>query len=185
MLKRNKFIYCIILLLIGIVVIVSVTIYKNKYSKEGIYNNVCNRDNYTIYEIQKPVFVTAYIKPNWIPTKENEIIKISEVIGEVGNVKIMIESVIHRGDDIYFNFDAINFIKYDRGEILSNDCLADAFNVYNKDIKIDVVQKGFGPGSKFGFSIGIKNYELIKNGFTLEYKDSVLYGYTITDWNDS
>lgn len=44
-----------------------------------------------------------------------------------------------------------------------------------------MVQRGFGPGSKFGFSIGIKNYELIKYGFTLEYKDSVLYGYTIID----
>jgi hypothetical protein len=100
---------------------------------------------------------------------------------------------MHRGNDIYFNLDARQFINYGSGEFLYNYILnedgtatsynlSDSFNIYdNENTKIDVGQRGFGPGSKFSFGINIEYYDVITDGFTLEYNGSILYGYSLVD----
>lgn len=190
MLKNKSLIYktlpCIVFF---IVVLISVILYKNNLSKAGIYNNVLNHDGYKIYEVQKPVNFTAYIEPTWIPKNENEVIELNREIAKIGKVGILLETIVHRGNDIYFNFDARQFINYNSGEFLSNYILhedgtvtsyhlSDSFNVYDKNTKIDVGQRGFGPDSKFSFGINIENYDVIADGFTLEYNGSILYGYS-------
>ena len=88
-----------------------------------------------------------------------------------------------------YNFDAKQFINNDSGEFLYNDILNedgtatsynlwDAFNIYNNNTKIDVGQRGYGPGSKFSFGINIENYDVIKDGFTLKFNGGILYGYS-------
>lgn len=189
---KDRSLFRKILLSIGLfIVIISVIFYKNYVSKEGIYNNVLKRDGYKIHEIQKPANFTAYIESAWIPKDENEVIELDKEIGKVDKVGILLESVIHRGNDIYFNFDANQFINYDSGQFLTNYILnedgsvttynsPDSFNIYN-NTKIDVGQTGFGPDSKFSFGIDIEVYDAIKDGFTLEYDGSILYGYSLVD----
>lgn len=163
----------------------------NKYSKYGIYVNVLNQDGYDVYELQKPVHFSAYIEPDWIPTKEDEVKELNKEIFRIGKVKIVIESVVNRGNDIYFNFDGIPYLKYNEGEFLSGSILnedgtatdynnANAFLVTNNDnIIVDIGQRGFGPEAKFSFAIDMDNYDLIADGFTMEYNSSIHYGYTL------
>lgn len=194
MLKNKSLIYKTLLCIVFfIVILISVIFYKNNLSKEGIYNNVLNYDGYKIYEVQKPVNFTAYIEPTWIPKNENEVIELNKEIAKVGNVEILLENIMHRGNDIYFNLDARQFINYSSGEFLYNYILnedgtatsynlSDSFNIYdNENTKIDVGQRGFGPGSKFSFGINIEYYDVITDGFTLEYNGSILYGYSLVD----
>lgn len=188
MFKSNKFIYTWIFL----VFLITVLLYEFKFSEKAIYNNAVKQNGYKLFEILKPAHFTASIDPNWIPTNENEVLKLNKEVGEVGNVKIIIESVTHRGNDIYFNFDAKQFIKYNSGEFFSNDeinedgtftsyNLIDSFRISNKDTIIDIGQRGWGPSAKFSFGINIENYDLISDGFTLEYNGSILYGYSLVD----
>lgn len=188
--KKPRF--WIVVISIIVVTVVGIGLMANPLSKEGIFNNVLNQDGYTTYEIQKPVTFTAYIESTWIPRNENEVIELNKEIGKVGKVGILLESVMHRGNDIYFNFDVKQFINNDSGEFLYNAILNadgtetsynlwDAFNIYNNNTKIDVGQRGYGPGSKFSFGINIENYNVIKDGFTLDYKGSILYGYSLEE----
>ena len=195
---KDKSLFRKILLSIGLfIVIISVIFYKNYVSKEGIYNNVLKRDGYKIHEIQKPANFTAYIESAWIPKDENEVIELDKEIGKVDKVGILLESVMHRGNDIYFNLDARQFINYDSGEFLYHGTFnedgsfktynrANAFNIYdNKNNKIDVVgQRGYGPSSKFSFGIDIENIDVIKDGFTLEFNGGILYGYSLEEIGD-
>lgn len=150
-----------------------------------------NQQGYTVYEILNPVNFTGFIESSWIPMKENEQYELNKSISKVGNVEIILESVINRENDIYFNFDAIPFIQYKEGEFLYHGIINEdgtatsyfninGFEIYNnKDIKIEVGQRGIGPDSKFSFGIDKDNYDLIAEGFTLEYQSSILYGYSI------
>lgn len=182
----------IVVVSIIVVMAVGIGLIVNPLSKEGIYKKILNREGYKTFEVQKPINFLAYIEPAWIPKNENEIIKLNKNIGQVGKVEILLESVVHRGHDIYFNFDARQFINYDSGEFLYNAILNedgtmtsynlwDAFNLYNENIEIDVGQRGFGPGSKFSFGIRIEDYGSIKNGFNFEYNGSILYGYSLAN----
>ncbi|HHW00234.1 MAG TPA: hypothetical protein GXX36_11845 [Clostridiaceae bacterium] len=179
---------CIILCII----LMSSIFYKNYISKEGIFNNVLNKDGYKIYEIQKPATFTAFIEPTWIPKNKNEVVRLNKEIGKMGKVRVLIERVMHRGNDIYFNFDAKQFIKYDSGEFLYHYIInedgtftsyhpANAFNIYdNNNNIIDVGQRGYGPVSKFSFGIDIENYDVIKDGFTIEFNGGILYLYSVS-----
>ena len=184
----------IIILTILIIIAASFVVYRNCISEEGIFDNVLNGRSYNIYEIQKPISFTAFIEPDWIPENENEVIELNKEIGKAGRVEIILENVMHRGNDIYFSFNAKPFISFHDGEFLyhyefnedgaaTSYFLADVYNVYDKNSnKIDVGQKGFGPISKFSFGIEIKNYDAIKGGFTLEFNGGILYGYTHKSW---
>jgi hypothetical protein len=166
---------------------------KYNFSASGIYRNVINQNGYQVFEIQKPIHFSTFIKPSWIPTKENEVLKVNEDIAEVSNVNIVLESVIYRENDIYFNFDAKQLIEHSKGEILANYVLnpdgtcttytpRNGFHIYNKNNEIDVGQTGFGPDSKFSFGIDLENYNSIKDGFTFVYNGSILYGYSKINW---
>ena len=187
--KKPRF--WIVVVSIIAVIIVGIALLANPLGEEAIFNNVLNSDNYKIYEIQKPITFTAYIEPTWIPKNENEVIDLNKEIGKVGQIGILLENVTHRGNDIYFNFDAKQFINYDSGEFLYHGTFneggtvtsynpSNAFNIYdNKNNKIDVVgQRGFGPVSKFSFGIDIENLDVIKDGFTLKFNGGILYGYS-------
>ena len=54
------------------VIIIGIALLANPLSEEAIFNNIINRDGYTIYEIQKPISFTVYIEPTWIPKNEED-----------------------------------------------------------------------------------------------------------------
>ena len=163
------------------------------FNQDWIYKNVLKQNQYELQELQKPASFTAWIKPEWIPSDKGEVLKPKEEIAKVDQVTIILESVIHRGNDLYFNFDAIPDISYKSGQFLSNNelkkdgsatsySLADGFHLYTADqTAIEVGQRGWGPDSKFSFGVDLEDYEQIKGGFTFEYQGSILYGYTITE----
>jgi hypothetical protein len=181
-----------VLLTLGLTLVVALfgfAIYNNQFSEKGIYNNVINQNGYEVYEIQKPIQFTVFIDPSWIPTKENEVIELNEEIAKVSNVGIVLKSVMHRGNDIYFNFDDIPYITFEKGEFLHNYeinedgtsttfSLSDGYYMYKKDgAEILVGQRGIGPSARFSFGINIEFYDQITDGFYLDYKGSILYGY--------
>lgn len=173
-----------------VVALFGFAIYNNQFSEKGIYNNVINQNGYEVYEIQKPIQFTVFVDPTWIPTKENEVITLNEEIARVGKVGIVLKSVMHRGNDIYFNFDDLPYITFEKGEFLESFeinedgtfttySLIDGFYLYeNEGTEILVGQRGVGPSSKFSFGINIEYYDQITDGFYLDYKGSILYGYT-------
>ncbi|MCB8817072.1 hypothetical protein [Desulfosporosinus shakirovi] len=180
MLKNKSLIYKTLLCTgFFVIILISTLFYKNNLSKEGIYNNVLNYDGYKIYEVQKPVNFTASIEPTWIPKNKNEVIELNKEIAKVGNVEILLENIMHRGNDIYFNFDANQFINYDSGEFLYNYILnedgtatsynlSNSFNIYdNNKTLIDVGQRGLGPNSKIYFGINIEIMVLLQMALPL------------------
>lgn len=191
---KNQLLRSIIIAAGFIVFFIAALFYESRYSKNVIYKRVLKQDGYNVYEIEKPIHFTAFIEPDWIPAKENEEIKLNKEIGKVGNVKIVIESVMNRGDfgqDIYFNFDAIPYLTYEEGEFLYNSTFNDdgtntsysnftGYHLYGKDkTDIEVGQRGIGPGSKISFGVDMEYYDLITEGFYFEYNSSILYGYTL------
>ena len=163
------------------------------FNQNWIYKNVLKQKHYELQELQKPMTFTARVKPEWIPTGKGEVLKPKEEIAKVDQVTIILESVLHRGNDIYFNFDAIPDIRYKSGQFLSNYelekdgtatsySLANGFHLYSADqTAIEVGQRGWGPDAKFSFGVAATDYDQIKVGFTFEYQGSILYGYTLTD----
>ncbi len=177
-----------LIVLIVIAILFSGFLYfRDNFSKAGILRKAVNRIGYNVLEIKKPVYFTGDIKPEWIPVKDNQEIKLNEEIGKIDQVSIILESVIHRGNDIYFNFDAIPYIKYNQGEFLYHYIInedgtftsysSSIFKIYKGNQNIDVGQTGTGPDSKFSFGINIDYFEQIKNGFTFDYTGGILYAY--------
>lgn len=177
-----------LIILIVIAILFSGYLYfQDNFSKAGILRKAINRKGYNIIELEKPVNFTGIIKPEWIPVKDNQEIKVKEEIGKINQVSIILESVMHRGNDIYFNFDAIPYIKYGQGEFLYHHIInkdgtftsyySGIFKVSKGNQNIDVGQTGTGPDSKFSFGIDIDYYEQIKAGFTFDYTGGILYTY--------
>lgn len=176
--------------IIFLLITISIIYYNINFSRSGIYKNVLNQKGYTVVELKKPVYFKSFIESSWIPKEENEIIKPNKEIAKIGNISIIIESIMRRDNDIYFNFDAIPYIKYKEGEFLYNNTINKdgtftsysnftGFHIENtKNEIIDVGQRGFGPDSMFSFGINLDKYEDIKDGFTFEYNSSIIYSYT-------
>lgn len=187
MLKRNKRIG--ILITIGVAMFTIGIFLYNRYNTNRIYDRVLQQDGYQLYEIQNLVTFTVFIDPEWIPTRNGEEMQLNKELCKINNVSIVLERTIHRGNDIYFVFDAIPVIGYKEGEFLSHYIInqdgtssmtdnSNMFHVYNnKNSVIDVGQHGFGPSSQFSFGLNIENYDLFADGFYMDYNSSIIYGY--------
>ncbi len=183
--KKNQ--KTLITLIVIVILFNGFQYFQNNFSKAGILRKAINQKGYNVFELKKPVYFSGNIKSEWIPVKDNQEIKVKEEIGKIDQVSIILESVMHRGNDIYFNFDAIPYIKYSQGEFLNHYIInedgtfisyySDIFKVYKGNQNIDVGQTGTGPDSKFSFGIDIDYYEQIKAGFTFDYTGGILYTY--------
>ncbi len=183
--KKNQKI--LIMLIVIVILFNGFQYFQNNFSKAGILRKAINRKGYIVFELKKPVYFSGDIKPEWIPVKDKQEIKVKEEIGKIDQVSIILESVMHRGNDIYFNFDVIPYIKYSQGEFLYHNIInedgtftsyySNIFKVYKGNQNIDVGQTGTGPDSKFSFGIDIDYYEQIKAGFTFDYTGGILYTY--------
>jgi hypothetical protein len=178
-----------IALAVLILLILSFSINKIRNSDKAIFNRIINQNGYSIREIQKPITFTAFIKPEWFPKAKGDVSELNVEIGKVNEIGIILESVIFRENDLYFNFNAKPPLNRPHGEFLYSSVIhADGtsstysveypYKVYTKDHSILINETGSGPESKFSFALKLKDVDLIKKGFTMEYKGSVLYEYS-------
>ena len=186
--KRNNIIFISIVIL----AVVGILIYRywnDNYTNEAIYRNVITQKGYTLREIEKPIKFSSEININWIPNEVNKEKKLNVEISRVKNIPIILESIIRRENDIYFNFTSNPNFKYTHGFFLSNEIinedgtaatftLSDSFSIKSGDMTIQVGQTGFGPGPKFSFGIENEDLNQIKDDFRLDFIGSILYEYS-------
>ncbi|QFF99944.1 hypothetical protein PB01_14555 [Psychrobacillus glaciei] len=185
--KRRKVFSGIIIL--GSFLLLGYLFYNGKYSNEGILKNVTARKGYTLNQMENKEMVELYIKPEWIPYNNNRKQSFDIKLAEKHNTNIILVQVWNRGDDIYFSFDTTYNLNYKNGTFMYNGIFNEDgtftsggshndFYLFNKNgEEIDVGQSGRGPNSAFGFAIEPKNYDLIKDGFYVEYRGFYLYNY--------
>lgn len=177
------------IILFGCCVLMGYLIINEKYSNDGILENVTKRDGYTLTLIKNNENVEFYIKPEWIPFDSTNEKEYDIELTNKNNTNIILDQVWNRGSDIYFNFDTTYNMDYYQGSFMYNGIFnedgtfstsgsyTDYYVYNNNDKKIDVGQTGQGPNSMFGFAINPENYELIKDGFYVKYSNFNLYEY--------
>jgi len=163
--------------------------YNGNYSNNGIFKNVTQRDGYTLNLIKNDEIVEFFVKPEWIPLNSEKETKFDIELLHKDNTNIFLDKVWNRGNDIYFNFDTTYNMKYDKGSFMYNGIFNEDgtfttngsnndYYLYNKDgEKVGVGQTGQGPNSSFGFAISSENYNLIRDGFYVEYSGFYIYEY--------
>lgn len=166
-------------------------LYDHYFNEAGILDRVMRQSGYVLMEKEKPVSVALKVRPEWIPAQEEkESSKLRIELARMNETKLVLDSVWHRGRDIYFDFEAVPEMHYSGGEFLHNTLVnkdgsysfftpIDVFHIINNDGKaVAYGQHGYGPGASFGFAIDADKYEQIKEGFTVEYHGLIRYEYT-------
>lgn len=163
--------------------------YFDNYSDKGILENVTSRTGYTLNLVKESESVEFFIEPEWVPFNEDEKKELDIVLTTKNNTNIILTEVWNRGNDIYFSFDTSYNMDYNQGTFMYNGLfnedgtfstfgIIDAFDIHNlKNEKVEVGQTGRGPNSAFSFGINPENYELIKDGFNVDYSGFLLYEY--------
>ena len=163
--------------------------YKN-YSNAGVFKNVTERDGYTLNLIKDKEAVEFYIKPEWILVNGASEKKYAMELTSKNNTNIILDTVLNRENDIYFSFETTYNMNYHKGSFMYNMIFNENgsftsysshtdFYFYNNNNEIIDVghQTGRGPGSSFGFAIDSEDYDLIKDGFYVNYSGFNLYEY--------
>lgn len=177
------------IILIGCFLLLGYLFYNEKYSNDGILENITERDGYTLNLIKNDETIEFYIKPEWIPLDDNREKKYDIELAKKNSTKIMLVQIWNRGDDIVFSFDTTYDLNYKNGSFMYNGIFNEdgtfttngSHNEYylynNNDEKIDVGQTGQGPNSSFGFAINSESYDLIRDGFHVKYSGFYTYEY--------
>lgn len=188
---RKKRIFWVILCLF--ILVFGYKYYDNNCSNEGILEKVKNRNGYILNQIQEPVIIKLFIKPEWIPFNSDKKIDLNEKLLELHSTNIILDHVENTGNEIYFSFRATYSMDYNNGAFIYNGILNEdgtftsstaykELMLYNKNqTKIEEGQSGGGSRS-FSFGIVPENYKYIKEGFYVEYSGFILYEY-IKKWS--
>lgn len=166
-------------------------VYDHYFNEAGILERVMRQSGYVLMEKEKPVSVALKVRPEWIPAQEEaESSKLRIELAKMNETTFVLESVWHRGKDIYFDFEAVPDMHYSGGEFLHITLVNEdgtysfftpihVFCITNSDGKaVAYGQHGYGPGASFGFAIAADKYAQIKDGFTVEYHGLIRYEYT-------
>ncbi|SOC27543.1 hypothetical protein SAMN05880501_12312 [Ureibacillus xyleni] len=177
-------------IILGCFLLLGYIFYVGKYSNEGILKNVIERDGYDLHQMANKETIKLFIKPEWIPFTNEKEQNFELKLTEKHNTNILLVQVWNRGEDIYFSFDTSYNLNYSKGTFLYNGIFNEDgtfstsgsfndYNVYNqKGEKCVVGQNSQGPNSAFGFAIEPENYDVIKDGFFVEYSGFYLYEYS-------
>jgi hypothetical protein len=177
-------------IILGIfVLLLSYQYYVTSYSDHGILEKVTNRNGYVLNQVQEPISIKLFIRPEWIPFDTDSKLFLNEEVLKIHSTKIILDNVWNRGNDIYFSFRTKYDLNYREGEFIYNgnfnedgtfswSSKIDGTILYDKEQKrFTVGQTGSGPESDFSFGIGPENYLTIKDGFYIEYNNFILYQY--------
>ncbi len=163
--------------------------YDTNYSDHGILEKVKNRNGYVLNQVQEPISITLFIKPEWIPFDSDSKLTLNEKMLKIHNTNIILDNIWNRGNDIYFSFRTKYDLNYRGGEFVYNGIFnndgtfswsskIDGTILYDKEQRrITVGQTGSGPEADFSFGIESENYSTIKEGFYIEYNNFILYQY--------
>jgi hypothetical protein len=174
---------CVLILLLGY------QLYSINYSDRGILEKVTNRNGYILNQVQEPINIKLFIKPEWIPFDSERKISLNERLLKVHGTNIILDNVWNRGTDIYFSFHTTYDLNDKEGEFIYNGTFhkdgtftwnnkIDGTIIYDKNqTRIMIGQHGSGPGSDFSFGIDPEDYSSIEDGFYVEYNDFILYQY--------
>lgn len=169
------------------VLLLSYRYYDTNYSDHGILRKVIYRNGYILNQVQEPVSITLFIKPEWIPFESDNKLSLNEKILKIHNTNIILDNVWNRGNDIYFSFHTTYDLDYREGEFVYNGIFnndgtfswsskINGMILYDKEQRrFTVGQTGSGPESDFSFGIEPENYSTIKEGFFIEYNNFILY----------
>lgn len=165
-------------------------VYDHYFNEAGILDRVMLQSGYVLIEKEKPVSVALEVMPEWIPAQEEaESSKLRMELAKRNETTFVLDSVWHRGKDIFFDFIAVPEMHYSDGEFLHNTLVnedgtysfftpIDTFRIINAEGKtVAYGQHGYGPGASFGFAIAAEKYDQIKDGFTVEYQGLIRYEY--------
>ncbi|WP_047983208.1 hypothetical protein [Ornithinibacillus californiensis] len=181
--------YSLVLLLIGGFLFLGYVFYHNNFTDEGILENVIERDGYILERKNDKETVKLYIKPEWIPFNDTKEHDLDIELARENNTGIILDEVWNREIDIYFSFDTTYDLNFTRGSFMYNGIFNEDgtyttnssywdYSIYNlNNEKVDFGQSGQGPNSTFGFAIEPENYDLIRDGFYVEYSGFYLYEY--------
>ena len=171
------------------IILIGYMYYYKNYSNLGILENVINRNGYILTQMQEPIRLKLYIRPEWIPFENDHRLSLKEPLDNVHGTIITLDNVWNRGNDIYFSFHSRYNLCYKQGEFLYNGVFhedgtfswnskIDGIKLFdNNGQSIPVYQTGAGPEADFSFGIEPEDYDTIKDGFFVEYNDFILYQY--------
>ncbi|KIL36723.1 hypothetical protein SD71_06940 [Cohnella kolymensis] len=176
----------------GILAVGLFRIYDHKYSNEAILDNVVHQRGYSLVPIEKPFKFAVSLGLAWL---------LDEGMGErrpynsefmnIHNTSITLDDIYDRGNDLYFNFTAKPDMSYSKGTFLYpyqinedgsvSEYNFDGIKVYDRNKQpIELGQRGSGPGSSFSFGIDVSERQRLKDGFTIEFSNLILYEYSRT-----
>ncbi len=172
------------------ILLLSYQYYNANYSNHGILGKVQNRNGYILTQVQNPISLRFFIKPEWIPYTSDQKLLLNEQLLNVNSTNIVLDNVWNRGNDIYFSFRTTYDLNYQGGEFIYNGIFnedgsfswnsrIDGIVLYDVNgTRVSMGQTGTGPESDFSFGIEPEDYAMIKDGFYVEYNDFILYQYT-------
>ncbi|WP_432361919.1 hypothetical protein [Sporosarcina sp. UB5] len=178
------------IIFLGCLLLLGVGFYRGDYLNKGILNNVTERNGYVLNKINDNEMVELYIEPEWIPFNTKNEKNYNTKLAEKHNTNIILKQVWNRGTDLYFSFDTTYNLNYSSGSFMYNGIfnedgtftssmsVNDFYLVNNDGVEIGVGQRGRGPNSAFGFAIKPENYDLIKDGFYIQYSGFYVYEYS-------
>ena len=180
----NKFTCLVTILLLAIM---SYFYYQYNFTSKGIYSHIMDRNGYSLHLNKEQVPIEIFIRPEWIPFQSDERIEPKEKTAEQDNTSFWLDEVWNRGNDIYFSFTTSFQLDYSEGALLYNAYLYDdgsssspsgEVKLFNpKGYEIPVGQTGTGPEAAFSFGIQPEHYDLIREGFYVNYNGYNLYAY--------
>jgi len=178
----------VISLVIVFVVIVGYRYYMEHFSNEGVFNNITQRNGYSLTMLQEQLPIELFIEPEWIPFTPDERKQLNMKLLELDGTSIYLDNVWNKGDEIYFSFHTKLNMNYWSGEFLYNGIFHDngAFSfpapgeviLYDKEQNsINLGGHGEGPGADFSFGIRAEDQHRINQGLYVKYSRFILYEY--------
>ena len=174
-----------------LIVVIVTYIYLNNKSvlNEAFEQEVMSQQKYKLTLLDKSVRTEMYVKPEWIPQKEDEEFVIQEVVATIEGNDILLEQVLYRENDIYFSFTTKNNLHRNGGTLIANQIIEpngginsgnfmNELELYNtRGEAISIGQMGIGPKFDFSFGIDLIDASSIQQGFYIKNAQYMLYRY--------
>lgn len=177
---------CLILL---VVAFSSAFLYSPQLSNNVLEQQVLSQQKYYLVLLDKRVPIDIFVKPEWIPKAQDEELLIQEVVATIEGNDIILDNVVYREDDIYFNFTTKNNMHRNGGILIANQIIEangefssenflSLLNLNNANGEVVTPgQLGIGPGFDFSIGVELADAPSIQQGFYVKNVSYMLYRY--------
>ncbi|RAP77224.1 hypothetical protein [Paenibacillus montanisoli] len=181
--------------IIVVAALIALGLFLDKFDRSGSQNQekILGADGYKVKPLKDIQPIEIFIKPEWIPFKSGERLKLELKLIELENTTISLQEVWNRGkfaNDIYFSFHTTYHLDQDRGTFISNYSYnndgtisrnhnIDDYILYDSNHnEIIIGETGAGPDSDFSFGVESDQFKDIRDGFYIKYTGMHLYEYS-------